>query len=271
MVLRSTSAILRVAGPEPKSCVPGQPGTGSGAVPTLASRMSAETTISVVIPVHNEADYLQGALEELFSALAALPASIEVIIAENGSTDGTAALVSRLQVTHPNLVLLQLTEPDYGAAMRAGFLGSKGEWVVNFDIDYFSADFLQTVLELQADADLVLASKRAPGSEDRRGGFRRFATWTFNQILRFVLASGVSDTHGMKAVRRTVVDEIAPQVLSTQDLFDTELVVRAERAGYRIVEVPVTVEERRTAKSSLARRVPRTLRGVWRIRGSLES
>ena len=232
--------------------------------------MSEETTISVVIPVHNEADYVQGALEELFAALDTVPAPIEVILAENGSTDDTAALISRLQVTYPNLVLLQLAEPDYGAAMRAGFLGSKGAWVVNFDIDYFSADFLQTVLALEDDADLVLASKRAPGSEDRRGAFRRFATWTFNQILRFVLASGVSDTHGMKAIRRTVVDEVAPHVVSTQDLFDTELVVRAERAGYRIIEVPVTVEERRATKSSLARRVPRTLRGVWRIRGSLD-
>jgi hypothetical protein len=232
--------------------------------------MPDQPTMSVVIPVHNEAAYLPRALAELFTDLEAVPASIEVLIAENGSTDETASLVSRLQIVHPNLVLIQLPEPDYGAAMRAGFLASKGEWVVNFDIDYFSARFLDTVLQIDATADLVLASKRAPGSEDRRGRFRRFATWSFNQILRFGLGSGVSDTHGMKAVRRTVVDEIAPQVISTQDLFDTELVVRAERAGYRIVEVPVVVEERRAARSSLVTRVPRTLRGVWTIRGNLD-
>jgi len=81
----------------------------------------------------------------------------------------------------------------------------------------------------------------------------------------------VSDTHGMKALRRAVVDEIAPRVVSRQDLFDTELVIRAERAGYRITEVPVIVDEQRQARSSLLRRVPRTLRGVWRIRRSLRN
>jgi len=99
---------------------------------------------------------------------------------------------------------------------------------------------------------------------------RQFATFTFNQILRFMLSSGVSDTHGMKAIRREVIDQIANEVISTQDLFDTELVVRAERAEFRIVEVPAVVEEKREAKTSLAKRVPRTLKGVWNVRKSLK-
>lgn len=227
------------------------------------------TTLSIVIPVHNEADYLPGALAELFDEISDVPASITVLVAENGSTDGTAQAVRELMGRYPGLDLLQLPTPDYGAAMREGFVSTDGEWVVNFDIDYFSADFLRSVLSIGDDADLVLASKRAEGADDRRGNVRRFATWTFNQVLRFVLSSGVSDTHGMKAIRREVVDQIAADVISTQDLFDTELVVRAERAGYRIVEVPAIVEEKRETKSSLAKRVPRTLNGVWNIRKSL--
>ncbi|MFQ5555433.1 MAG: glycosyltransferase family 2 protein, partial [Acidimicrobiia bacterium] len=110
-----------------------------------------------------------------------------------------------------------------------------------------------------------------PGSDDRRSRLRRTATWGFNLLLRTVLGSGVSDTHGIKALRRTVVDEVAPTVVSRQDLFDTELVIRAERAGYRIREVPVVVEEQRDARSSLLRRVPRTVRGLLRIRRTLRS
>jgi glycosyltransferase involved in cell wall biosynthesis len=231
----------------------------------------APTTLSVVIPVHNEFDYVAGALEELFREIADVPASITVLVAENGSTDGTAGEVRRLMPLHPNLELLELPTPDYGAAMREGFLATDGEWVVNFDIDYFSAEFLRSVLDVDPSIDLVLASKRAEGSDDRRSPFRRFATFTFNQILRFVLSSGVSDTHGMKAIRRPVIDAIARDVISTQDLFDTELVVRAERANFQILEVPALVEEKREAKTSLATRVPRTLKGVWRIRRSLES
>jgi glycosyltransferase involved in cell wall biosynthesis len=229
----------------------------------------APTTLSVVIPVHNEANYVASALEELFEEIADVPASITVLVAENGSTDGTADEIRRLMAAYPNLALLELPTPDYGAAMRDGFLATDGEWAVNFDIDYFSADFLLSVLDVDPTIDLVLASKRAAGSDDRRGPVRQFATFTFNQILRFVLSSGVSDTHGMKAIRRRVIDQIAGDVISTQDLFDTELVVRAERAGFRIAEVPAVVEEKREAKTSLVARVPRTLKGVWRIRKDL--
>ncbi len=230
--------------------------------------MPPRTTVSVVIPVHNEAAYLPGAVERLFAELDTVDADVTVLLAENGSTDGTADAGRRLAADRPRLSVLELPEPDYGAAMRAGFLATEGDWVVNFDIDYFSGEFLATALSHQ-EADVVLASKRAPGSDDRRTWFRRTATWGFNLMLRTLLGSKVSDTHGMKAIRRKVIDDIAPQVRSTKDLFDTELVVRAERAGYRIAEVPVVVEEERASKSSLLRRVPRTLSGMWAIRKNL--
>ena len=226
-------------------------------------------TFSIVVPVHNEADYLPGALAGLFAELATVAADAEVLIAENGSTDGTADEVKKLIPQYPSLSLISLPTPDYGAAMRDGFLATTGDWAVNFDIDYFSGDFLNTVLEVGQGADIVLASKRAAGAQDRRSAFRRFATWTFNQILQFGLGSEVSDTHGMKAVRRSVVSDVVPRVQSTQDLFDTELVVRAERAGYRILEVPAVVEEKRATRSSLVTRVPRTLRGIAAIRKTL--
>jgi glycosyltransferase involved in cell wall biosynthesis len=226
-------------------------------------------SITVVIPVHNEAGFLPVALPKLFAEMDTVDADIRVLVAENGSTDDTANLVRHAMTTYPNLSLLELPEPNYGAAMRAGFLHAQTVWVVNFDIDYFSGAFLNAAIALEHDADIVLASKRAAGSDDQRGFVRRLATWTFNQILRFVLRSGVSDTHGMKMVRSTVVASVVPHVISTVDLFDTELVVRAERAGYRIAELPVEVIELRETKSSLVKRVPRTLKGVWRIRQSL--
>lgn len=228
-------------------------------------------SVTVVIPVHNEADFLPGALARLFTEMDGVDATITVLVAENGSTDATADLVRDAMATRSNLELLELDEPNYGAAMREGFLAANSDWVVNFDIDYFSGSFLTSALALADHADIILASKRAAGSDDQRGLVRRLATWTFNLILRFVLGSGVSDTHGMKLVRKTVVDDIAPSVISTVDLFDTELVVRAEKAGYRIVELPVEVVELRDTKSSLIKRVPRTLKGVWRIRRTLKA
>ena len=228
--------------------------------------MSPRQTISVVVPVHNEADYIPDALGEMFGELAEVDADIDVILAENGSTDGTADVAEAMTGAYAGLSVMRLEDPNYGAAMMAGFLAAGGDWRVNFDIDYFSGDFLNAVITEDTGADLILASKLAPGADDRRGLYRRLGTRVFNLILRLLFGSKVSDTHGMKAVRREVVEALVPKVRSTMDLFDTELVLRAERAGYRIVEVPATVVERRETAQGLAKRVPRTLLGLLRIR-----
>jgi glycosyltransferase involved in cell wall biosynthesis len=225
-------------------------------------------TFSIVVPVFNEADFIPTALPALIDVMQSVGETYQVLIVENGSTDGTAAAAREASEGFP-VSVISLDEPDYGAAMRHGFLVADGDWVVNFDIDYFSAGFLLQVLEI-GDVDLVIGSKRDPGSEDRRPMIRRIATLVFNLLLTTILDSKVTDTHGMKAFRLGLVAEIAPLVVSRKDLFDTELVVRAERSGYRIKEVPVVVEEMREARSSLVKRVPRTLRGLWEIRRTLQ-
>ena len=224
---------------------------------------------SVVVPVYNEAAFVPRALPTLISEMEKLGESYRVHVVENGSTDDTAAVVRTVAGEAP-VIVVSLEAADYGAAMRHGFLEADGDWIVNFDIDYFSADFLRSVLATEG-ADLVIGSKMDPRSDDRRSLVRRVATLVFNLMLRLILESRVTDTHGMKAFRRELVTKIAPNVQSTQDLFDTELVIRAERAGYRIREVPVVVEEIRSARSSLLRRVPRTVRGLFRIRKALKA
>ena len=226
-------------------------------------------TFSIVIPVYNEARYIPVGLPRLLDELEAAGLDYRVLIMENGSTDGSAAVAKSVAGDAP-VEVHSLPVADYGAAMYEGFRRADGDWVVNFDIDYFSASFLQSVLELADEADLVIASKRDPESEDRRPWLRRLATAVFNFLLRRLFGSSVSDTHGMKAFRRELVADLVEKVVSREDLFDTELVLRAERKGYRIVEVPVIVEESRPARS-LIKRVPRTLRGLWRIRRILGS
>lgn len=226
--------------------------------------------ISVVVPVYNEAGFIAEALPKLVREMDSVGVPYRVFLVENGSTDDTAARAKELSDGLP-VEVLTLDVADYGAAMREGFLEADGDWIVNFDIDYFSGDFVRTVLAQPESVDLVIGSKRDPGSEDERPMIRRLATRVFNLLLSAVLDSGVTDTHGMKGFRRKLVDDLAPQVVSTQDLFDTELVVRAERAGYEIVEVPVRVVEIRSARSSLVKRAPRTVRGLLRIRDQLRN
>ncbi len=225
-------------------------------------------TITIVVPVYNEAEFIPLALPGLIAAAEASGAEYTIRIVENGSTDRTADVAKQI-AGEANVIVDSLPTPDYGAAMRHGFLEADTDWVVNFDIDYFSADFLHQLLEQPPEIDLVIGSKRDPASQDRRPLIRRVATRVFNLLLRTILSSQVTDTHGMKGFRRELVADLAPQVVSTTDLFDTELVVRAERAGHTIVEVPVVVAEMRTAKSSLIKRAPRTVAGLIRMRSFL--
>jgi len=224
---------------------------------------------SVVVPVHNEESFLEEALAAMRSALTSIGSNPDIYLVENGSTDATLESAGRLAEQDPRLHVLSLPEADYGAAMREGLMVAPGEWVVTFDVDYYSEDFLRRLHTIRGDADVVIASKRAPGSEDRRSSFRRVGTWVFNGLVRLLLGTRVTDTHGIKAFSRRVIAQLAGKVLNTKDLFDTELVLRAERAGFRIVEVPIVVEEKRQARSSYIKRVPGAIRGLLQLRSVL--
>jgi glycosyltransferase involved in cell wall biosynthesis len=224
--------------------------------------------ISVVVPVHNEAGFIPVGLPPLVQATRSAYPDAQILIIENGSTDGTADAARTAGGSA--VTVIELPIPDYGGAMREGMLAASGEWIVTFDIYYFSAEFLADLTNHMSNADIVIASKRDPLSEDRRPAFRRLATFGFNLLLRGILGSSVSDTHGIKAFRTEATRPHTGDVVSRQDLYDTELVVRMERAGARIVEVPVIVEELRPARSALIKRVPRTIAGLLRIRRTLK-
>ena len=91
-------------------------------------------------------------------------------------------------------------------------------------------------------------------------------TWVFSTILHLGFGLKVSDTHGMKVLRRDDVVALVQRSRFGTDLFDTELVIRAERAGMRVDELPVVVEETRPSRTSIARRIPRSIVGLARLR-----
>ncbi|MDH3606807.1 MAG: glycosyltransferase family 2 protein [Acidimicrobiia bacterium] len=221
-------------------------------------------SLTIVIPVHNEAGFVTTAIDTIDRQLAGL--TFVMYLVENGSSDGTAAEVDVLSDHYGWLRALHLPQADYGAALREGFRMADTDWMIAFDIDYFSRPFVDEVLAQANGTDIVLASKRDPEADDRRGLLRRLGTRVFNLLLSTLFGSQVTDTHGMKAINRKVLDAVLPTVVSTKDLFDTELVLRAERAGYRIAEVPAVVEEIRPARSSYLKRVPRTLVGLLQLR-----
>ena len=234
--------------------------------------LSASVQVSVVMPAHNEAGYLASSVSCVIAGLRARGIAGEVIVVENGSTDTTLALARELATADESIVVTSLTRADYGAAMRRGILMARGEMVAIFDVDYFDLDFLDQALPVLRDAGhgdppaLVVASKRAPGAHDTRSWARRAVTAGFAAILRHGFGLHVSDTHGMKVMRRDVVVPVVRQCRNDTDLFDTELVLRLDRGGRVVAELPVTVKELRPSRTPIATRVARTLVGLVRLR-----
>lgn len=233
--------------------------------------------LSVVMPAYNEAAFLEAGVREVVEGVRGWGMDFEVLVVENGSTDDTPSIADALERDVPELRIQHLIEANYGAALRSGLLLSSGDVVVTFDVDYYDLQFLKQALALLESTDggeeiqIVVASKRAVGARDERAPLRRFATTVFDAILRVTFRIRASDTHGMKVLRRAPIVAFADECRAGPDLFDTELIIRAERAGMRVEEIPVTVVERRPSRTSIVRRVPRTLAGLARLRVALSN
>ena len=121
-------------------------------------------------------------------------------------------------------------------------------------------------LSLKNEFSAITASKRLTESQDERKLIRRIATNFFVLILKILFQTSLSDTHGMKGIRRASFVRQIEKVVSTQDLFDTELLLRIERSGEKIYEVPAMVNEIRPSVSVIYTRIPRTLYSLIKLR-----
>lgn len=239
--------------------------TGRPADQSAGLHIAWRAVISIVMPAHNEEGYLEPAVKTVVSGLAGR--DFEVIVVQNGSADATSAEAHRLASSFEAVTAVDLPDPDYGRALREGFLRAGGQIVVNFDVDLVDLDFLERALAVMngGDASVVVGSKRNPESEDRRPLLRRLVTATFSTLLRVGFGLRISDTHGLKALKRDPLLPLVEKCRFGLDIFDTELIIRAERAGLAVREIPVAISDTRPPRTPIARRIPRTLAGLARL------
>ncbi len=210
---------------------------------------------------------LRAAVLDLLDRLSFLPWSYEILIAENGSTDRTREIATELAGRFDALRCRHTVEPNYGKALRDGILDARAEIVICDEIDLCDTDFYERALLLLRDplVDFVVGSKAMQGAMDRRPYSRRLGTVVINGMLRAALGFRGTDTHGLKAFRRERVQPIASACQIDRDLFASELVIRAERAGLGVREIPVRVQEKRPPTVGLARRVPNVLKNFAKL------
>jgi glycosyltransferase involved in cell wall biosynthesis len=221
---------------------------------------------SIVIPIFNEEEILVESNNAIFSLCKRMKIDFEIIFSENGSTDKTKAIAEELTNKHPEIKIISNPEPNYGNALKTGFKIAKNDLVISFDIDYYSESFLSEALKLESEYSGITASKRLGSSEDGRRFIRRLATNFFVILLKTLFGTKLSDTHGMKAIKKSEIEKFLPKVVSTQDIFDTELLIRIEKNGGKIKEVPAKVNEIRPSVSLIYKRIPRTLKSLIKLR-----
>lgn len=228
---------------------------------------------SVVVPVHNESVNIEAFVREFRDSLGDLVNEVrEVILVENGSTDETFDTISSLSDAMPGFVRAdRIPEASYGLAVKRGILEANYEWICILECDVMDVDFVRAAcMQLaEKEADFVVASKRHPDSVDSRPFKRRALTYLFNTYLKYRLGFVGTDTHGLKAMKAEVGKRLADICITSGEVLQTELVLLAERLGYKVVEIPLRLEERRSPAISIRKRFPKVMRMVGELKQSL--
>jgi dolichyl-phosphate beta-glucosyltransferase len=251
------------------------------------------SSLGIVLPAYNEEARLGPALDELFGylceAVAVLPASVSVLVVDDGSTDGTAALVrarpefvdgagagagagtagavaASARPGCPTLRLLTVPHGGKGSAVRAGILAAEGDVLVFADADMATPpDMLPRLVIALQNADVALGSRIQPDGSDMRATqprFRRLIGKVFRFAAQLWVTGPVRDTQcGFKGFRRSAARDLFGQLRITSIVFDVDLIFLARRRGYRIAIVPITWADRRGSRMQARPRL--ALRVAW--------
>lgn len=217
--------------------------------------------LSVVIPAYNEASRLGPSLEKVLEYFEGRGTPFEVLVVDDGSEDATPRIARRF--LGRQLWLLELpVNRGKGAALRHGVVASRGERVLLCDADLSTPiEELERLEPHLEEADIVLGSRAADGAriEERQPLYRELMGKTFNLIIRVLGFGEFRDTQcGFKLLRGEVARELFPALTVDRFAYDVELVVDAQRRGYKVVEVGVAWHDSPTSRV-------RPLKDSWRM------
>jgi dolichyl-phosphate beta-glucosyltransferase len=241
------------------------------------------TGLTLILPAFDEGDRIGPALDELFGYLArrdqhgrdgapgaaSLPASIDVLVVDDGSTDDTVAKVQARpeaagSIAGVGLHVLRVPHGGKGAAVRAGMLAAEGDLVLFADADMATPpDQIPLLVAALADHDVALGSRiQADGSDMRASqpGYRRLLGKAFHLLASLWVVGPVQDTQcGFKGFTRDAARDLFERQRITSIVFDVELIYLARRRGYRLAIVPIRWFDKRgsrmRARPGLALRV----------------
>ncbi len=199
--------------------------------------------LSIIIPAHNEANRLPPSLEKIDAFLAGQTFTSEVIVVENGSSDGTLRVAESFKTRMPTLNVIHEDRRGKGLAVKRGMLEATGEYRFFCDAD-LSMPIEQVIRFLPPQLEspeVVIGSREVAGSRRiDEPGYRHLVGRVFNTMVRWMVLPGLQDTQcGFKCFRGEIAEEVFPLQTLTGMSFDAEVLFIARKLGYRITEVPI--------------------------------
>ena len=232
-------------------------------------------TIDVVIPVLNEERALPICIEKLSAFMGdALSAhQWRIVVADNGSTDGTLEAAKQAAAKDPEHVgYVHLDVRGRGLALRKAWLESEADVVCYMDVDLSTGlDALPVMVNaIVSDGyDVAFGSRLKKGAKTQRSLKREAISRAYNMVIRAAMWTRFQDAQcGFKALSHGAAQALVPKVVNNHWFFDTELLVIAEKSGFRMLEVPVTWDEDTDTRVKILKTAIEDLRGLARLRFS---
>ena len=231
------------------------------------------TTVDVVVPVYNEERALPQSIPVLreFLASPAFPFEWRIVIADNASIDSTPAVGKELAgVNSGKVEYVRIERKGRGFALKQTWLASPMDIVSYMDVDLSTGleAFPPLIGSIANDRyDVAIGSRLASQSEITRSLRRRVLTRGYNTLIKAMFGIRFSDAQcGFKAVSREAAQRIVPLIADNNWFFDTELLILAEKMGYRVKDVPVRWVEDTDTRVKITATVTEDLRGLLRLR-----
>ncbi|HXG31214.1 MAG TPA: glycosyltransferase family 2 protein [Thermodesulfobacteriota bacterium] len=232
--------------------------------------MGTDLSISIVLPAYNEEENIQETVTRVVSYMEKGLRGYEVIVVNDGSSDGTPRIVERLAKSNPKIILVNHPKNmGYGAALRSGFERASLGYIFFMDSDgQFDISDIDRFLPFLGSFDIVIGYR-----EKRADPFiRSLNTWLYHLFIRFVFHLSVRDMDcAFKLFPRSAYEAVRP-VKSGGALFSAELLIKLKRKGFSIKEVPVRHFPRRFGKQTGAniRVILRMFKECWKLRNELK-
>ena len=238
-------------------------------------RAIARPLIDIVVPVLNEEKILRRSITTLDEYMAKhLPYRYQITIADNGSQDKTLEIAKNLAEKHRSVRVVSLAERGRGRALKQVWQNSSADILAYMDVDLSTRldDFLPMIQPLVAgEAGVAIGSRLMKGSRTSRGLKRELISRCYNNIIKWTSGTKFSDAQcGFKAIRRDVAAKFLPKIKDNEWFFDTELLIKTERASVPIHEQPVTWIEDTDSRVKIVKTAVDDLKGLYRVNKELD-